>query len=445
MTDTSWQSGSLQRPSASALASHRRLHMFYGWWIVLTSAFAVFWGAPITVYSFSVFFKSLTQDFHATRAAVSLAFSFCSIAQAICTPFVGWLIARFGTRRVVVPAAVMFGLILLSIRVLSGGIGQFYVFYVASALAASVGFGPLAYGNVVSFWFDRRRGLALGLTMLGTGCGAMIVPPFAQLLISHFGWRSAYAILGLAVLLVPLPIVAVFLKEKPQVMGLLPDGVASAGVAARAPADTVGLTVSEAWRNAAFWLMVCAFFFVGASVQGCIVHTAAILSDRGVSVHKAALGSSVLGAAVMIGRVSTGYLLDCLFATRLAACFFVCVAAGVGLFLFGGPPWLAFLGAFLIGLGLGAEIDIIPYLVGRYFGLRWFAQIYSVILGTFILSGAVGPLLMGWSFDLTHSYQASLFAFLVTTLSAALLITRLGPYRYRPSDSRQSGLARQEA
>jgi len=445
MTDTSCQTGSRPPPNASALTAHHRPHLFYGWWVVLTSAFAVFWGVPITVYSFSVFLKSLTQDFHATRAAVSLAFTLRSVADAICIPFVGWLIARFGTRRVIIPAAVMFGLILLSIRVLSGGIGQFYVLYVAFSLAASVGFGPLAYGNVVSFWFDRRRGLALGLTMFGIGCGAMILPPFAQLLISHFGWRSAYAILGLAVLLVPLPIVAAFLKEKPQVLGLLPDGVVSAGVAAQAPADAVGLNASGAWRSATLWLIVCALFFVGASVQGCIVHTAAMLSDRGASAQKAALGSSVLGAAVMIGRVGTGYLLDRLFAPQVAACFFVCVAAGVGLFLLGGPPWLAFLGAFLTGLGLGAEVDIIPYLVGRYFGLRWFAHIYSVILATFILSGAVGPLLMGWSFDLTHSYRASLFAFLAATLCAALLITRLGPYRYRASDSRQSNLLRKEA
>jgi len=329
MTDTSWQTGSRPQPNAPASASRHRRHLFYGWWVVLTSAFAVFWGVPITVYSFSVFLKSLTQDFHATRAAVSLAFTLRSIADAICIPFVGWLIARFGTRRVILPAAVMFGLILLSIRVLSGGIGQFYVFYVAFALAASVGFGPLAYGNVVSFWFDRRRGLALGLTMLGIGCGAMILPPFAQLLIAHFGWRSAYAILGLAVLLVPLPIVAAFLKEKPQVMGLLPDGVASAEVAAQEHADAVGLTASEARRSTSFWLIVCAFFFVGATVQGCIVHTAAMLSDRGVTPQGAALGSSLLGAAVMIGRVGTGYLLDRLFVTRVAACFFVCVAVGV--------------------------------------------------------------------------------------------------------------------
>jgi len=225
-------------------------------------------------------------------------------------------------------------------------------------------------------------------------------------------------------------------------MGLLPDGVASAEVAAQEHADAVGLTASEAWRSTSFWLIVCAFFFVGATVQGCIVHTAAMLSDRGVTPQAAALGSSLLGAAVMIGRVGTGYLLDRLFATRVAACFFVCVAVGVGLLLLGGAPRRAFLGAFLIGLGLGAEVDMIPYLVSRYFGLRWFAQIYSLVLATFILSGAVGPLLMGWSFDLTRSYRASLIAFLAATLFAALLITRLGPYRYRARDSRQLAFAR---
>jgi len=409
--------------------------IFYGWWVVLAGAVGLFWGIPITVYSFGVFFKPLMQEFHATRAAISLAYTLRAIGDAICAPFVGWLIARFGTRRVILPAAVMFGLILLSIRFLSGGIGQFYVFYVAFALAASIGFGPLAYGNVVSLWFDRSRGLALGLTMTGIGCGAMVLPPFAQLLITHFGWRAAYAILGLAVLLVPLPTVAAFLKEKPEDLGLLPDGAALAGFQAPANAGALGLTTSEAWRGSAFWLMVGAFFLVGASVQGCIVHTAAMLSDRGVSLQAAALGSSLLGSAVMIGRVGTGYLLDRLSATRVAACFFVCVSAGIGLFLLGGQPRLALLGAFLIGLGLGADIDIIPYLTSRYFGLRSFAQIYSMVLATFVLSGALGPLLMGWSFDFTRSYRPSLLVFLAATLSAAVLITRLGPYRYRAGHS----------
>jgi MFS family permease len=217
MTDTSRQPNSLPPPSAPAFTSRHGHRLFYGWWVVLSAAVAVFWGVPVTVYSFSVFLKPLGEVFHTTRAAVSLTFTLRSVVDAICTPFVGWLIARFGTRRVILPSAVMFGLILLSVRVLSGGIGQFYVSYVAFALAASIGLGPLAYGNVVSCWFDQRRGLALGLTMVGIGCGALIMPPFAQLLIAKFGWRNAYAILGAAVLLIPVPIVAASLRKSQRI------------------------------------------------------------------------------------------------------------------------------------------------------------------------------------------------------------------------------------
>ena len=116
------------------------------------------------------------------------------------------------------------------------------------------------------------------------------MPPFAQHLIANFGWRNAYAILGLAVLLIPVPIVAAFLKEKPGDLGLLSDGVASADSPAPARHDASGLMASEAWRSPAFWLIVSSFFLVGASVQGCIVHTAAMLNDRGVGLQGAEIG-----------------------------------------------------------------------------------------------------------------------------------------------------------
>lgn len=411
--------------------TRNRHGIFYGWWVVLTASVALFWGIPVIVYSFSVFLKPLIRDFHATRSAVSFAYTLRAIADALSYPLVGWLIGRFGTRRLILPAAVMYGLILLSIRIWPGGIGQFYVFYVLLGLAG-LGLGPIAYGNVVSCWFDRRRGLALGLTMLGIGCGAMIMPIFAQHLIAGFGWRNAYAILGLAVLLIPVPVVAAFLKEKPRDLGLLPDGATPVDRVATEDLTALGISASEAWRSRTFWFMVCAFFLVGASVQGCIVHTAAMLSDRGMSLQTAALGSSLLGGAVMIGRVGTGYLLDRLFAPYVAAASFGCAAVGIGMFLMGGLLPVAFVGAFLIGLGLGAEIDIIPYVIGRYFGLRSFAQIYSVALGIFVLAGAVGPLLMGAGFDLTGSYRAPLAPLFISTLLATVLITQLGPYRYHP-------------
>jgi hypothetical protein len=123
--------------------------------------------------------------------------------------------------------------------------------------------------------------------------------------------------------------------------------------------------------------MVCAFSLVSLSVQGCLVHITAMLIDRGITVQTAAFGASIMGAAVLIGRVGTGYLLDRFFASRVAAFLFGGAAVGIGL------------------LGLGAEVDIIAYLISRYFGLRSFAEIYSLVFGAFAVAGALCPLLMG--------------------------------------------------
>jgi cyanate permease len=188
--------------------------------------------------------------------------------------------------------------------------------------------------------------------------------------------------------------------------------------------------------------MVCAFFLVGASVQGCLVHLTAVLTDRGITVQTAALGSSLMGAAVLLGRVGTGYFLDRFFAPYLAAVFFGGVAVGISLLWTGAATPVAFVGAFFVGLGMGAEVDIIANLISRYFGLRSFGEIYGSAFGAFLLAGALGPLLMGLGFDLTGSYKAPLAALFTSTLVANVLMTRLGPYQYeecrRTSTSRCS-------
>jgi MFS family permease len=408
---------------------HSKHHVFYGWWVVLTAAVGLFWGPPVTVFCFSVFLKPLMHDFHAGRAAVSLGYTLHNIAVALSAPPAGWLIDRYGARRVILPATAVFGLILLCIRISSADIRQLYFFYVALGLMGN-GAGPIPYGSVVSHWFDRRRGLALGLTMLGIGFGAMIMPSFAQQLITRFGWRAAYATLGSAVLLISMPAVGAFLKEKPRDLGLLPDGVAPTDAAARDEGDAVGLGWHDAWGSPTFWLVVCAFSLVGASVQGCLVHIAAMLTDRGATVQTAVLGSSLMGVAVLIGRAGTGYLLDRFFAPRLAALFFGGTAFGIGLLWAGTATAIALVGAFLVGLGLGAEVDIIAYLMSRYFGLRSLGKLYSFAFGAFVLAGALGSLAMGAGFDLTGSYRAPLAALFTSTLVATVLMTRLGPYRY---------------
>jgi MFS family permease len=284
---------------------HTKHHrVFYGWWVVLTAAVGLFWGPPVTVFSFSVFLKPLMHDFRAGRAAVSLVYTSGGISAAISALLAGRLVDRYGARRVILPATAMFGLLLLSIKLLSASLWQFYLFYAVSGVLMNC-VGPVPYGSVVSHWFDRRRGLALGLMMFGIGSGAMIMPSLAQQLIARFGWRAAFAILGSAVLLISMPVVTVFLKEKPQDLGLLPDGEIPADCAVRPQLGALGLSWRDAWHSRTFWLMLCGFFLVGASVHGCLVHMAAMLTDRGISVQTAALGSSLGGAAILIGRVGS--------------------------------------------------------------------------------------------------------------------------------------------
>jgi MFS family permease len=133
----------------------------------------------------------------------------------------------------------------------------------------------------------------------------------------------------------------------------------------------------------------------------------------------------------MVGRLGTGYLLDRIFAARLASVLFAASASGIGLLWLGNRP-AAFAGAFLVGLGLGAEIDLIPYMTSRYFGLRDFGKVYSSLFAAFALAGALGPLLIGRDFDRTGSYSRPLAAFVVATLLASVLMNLLGPYRFRP-------------
>jgi MFS family permease len=266
--------------------------------------------------------------------------------------------------------------------------------------------------------------------MLGIGLGAVVVPSLVQQLISRWGWHAAYSILGGAVLLIPIPIVAATLKETPQQMGLQLDGVVAASAEDGDRASS-GFSAAEARRTRAFWVMLAAFALVSLSSQGCLVHMSAMLTDAGASKQLAALGASLMGGAVLLGRVGTGYLLDRLFAPRAAVAIFAASALGFALLLLGAIP-LAFAGAFLVGLALGAELDIIAYLTSRYFGLRAFGAIYSLLVAAFALAGALGPLAMGAGFDSTGSYRGTLIPFLLAALIAAVLMSRLGPYRFLP-------------
>ena len=420
-----------------------RAPLFYGWWVALTAALGLLLGPiPIVVFCFGVFLKPLIQEFHSSRGAVSLAFTLFSLVQALNLPLVGRFVDRIGARKVILPFSCIAGLTLISTLFYSGRIWQIYLFYPAMGLLIC-GTGPVAYSDVISHWFDRHRGLALGLMMAGMGTGALIMPSVAQYLISGFGWRVAFGAFGAAILLVKVPIVATFLKERPEPMGLLPDGDPYAVTATQKELSDPGLPLKKALRAPIFWLLFCTFFLVSASVQASYTHIAAILADRGTVARTAAFATSLFGGGVLAGRAGSGYLLDRFFAPRVAAVIFSCAAAGIYLLRVFGSMELAFIAAILIGLGVGGEGDVMAYLTSRYFGLRSFGAIYGFTFAGFVLGGGCGVYLMDITFDVTGSYVIALTLFTILSLVGAALMMRLGPYRYqkRALDARNPELA----
>ena len=410
--------------------SSRRPRLFYGWLIVFVSALGLFLGAPLLVFSFSVFFKSLVVDFHASRAAVSFAFSLSNFVGALWLPGTGVLIDRFGAKRVILASTLLYGLVLCCALWVGSGLWQLYLFFIILGVAMASGPAPVPYGVVISHWFNRHRGLALGLSMMGIGIGSIVVPMLAQRLIDLFAWRMAFAIFGAAVLLLPLPVIALLLRNDPRERGLLPDGDGRDRDSPLPPQDKQGLSWREIWHSPTFWILICTFSLAGASVHGAVLHMSAIFTDRGVTAERAAVATSLVGAAVTIGRLGSGYLLDRLFAPRVAVLFYSATAVGIAMLCAGISGNLALVASFLVGLGMGAEVESMGYMITRYFGLHAFGTAYGFAFAAFMISGSAGVLLMGAGYDRFHSYTVPLAAFGVAIVLALILLTRLGQYRY---------------
>jgi MFS family permease len=407
-----------------------RTRIFYGWWIVAIAALGLFFSEPaVAVYSYSVFLKAVSQGFHVGRGPVALAFTFHNLCTAGFTPVVGYLIDRFGAKRIVIPATVLVGLVAILAKAIGPSLWQFYIFYAVLGMLGPAA-GPLPYSAIVARWFDRHRGLALGLMSFGSSLAAIAYPPIAQRLITQGGWRSAYATLGVGILFAPILFLILFLKEDPRREGLVPDGDATAHANVLAGAKPAGLEWREIWRSGTFRLLITIFFLAGCSAHACVLHLAPLLGDRGFSPQAAANAVSIIGVAMLLGRSGSGYFLDRFFAPHVCVALFGQCTIGIAILAAGASGALAIVAAFMVGIAFGAEVEVIAFLVSRYFGLRSFGVAFGFGFSSFVLAGAIGTYIMGAGFDRTHSYTAPLLLVLVAMLAATLLFTRLGPYRF---------------
>ncbi len=386
-----------------------------GWRVVFASSTGVFVSfASLLVYTFGIFLKPFASEFGWSRQSVSLAFGIAAMTVAVCSPFLGYLFDRYPPKRIILPCLTIFGCAFASLSLLNSSLWRLYAIFIVLGIVGN-GTAQMAYSRAVSTWFNRRRGLALAILMSGGAVGSILWPPLAQWLIHEFSWRSACVVLGATVLMVGLPPVALFLRERP-------------GFGRGTNNDVTGVSVGGALRSRMFWIIVTVLFCSSVSQNGAITHLSALLTDRGVSSAGGAIAISALGAASLIGRLATGLLLDRFFAPRVS--FALLAAAAFGTFLLSGAHSVAVgaIAAALIGLGMGGEADIIPYLLTRYFGLRSFSMLYGFTWTAYAIAGAVGPVLMGKAFDATGSYQSFLVKLAIFAVSSAALMLWLPKY-----------------
>lgn len=333
----------------------------------------------------------------------------------------------------ILPSMMLSGLILLSASYCSGSIWRLYAFFLAAGVVNS-GAAPVSFANLISHWFDKRRGLALGAMSVGMGAGAFFMPSIAQHLIARFGWRFAYGAVGAGILLITVPVLSLLLKDRPEHKTLLPGGAITA-----LEGESDGSTLPEAWRTRTFWVLPSACVIVAASMYACFAHVPAILTDRGISPRNAALASSLFSAGTLAGRAGSGYLLDRFFAPRVAALIFGCALLESSFWVLPARRSLhGWLHSSWVSVG-GAEADVKPYMIGRYFGLRSFGGTYGVIFGGFLLGGGLGAYLMGAAFDATHSYKLGLDIACLWVFTTAVLMMLLGPYCYQPQVQLETG------
>ena len=240
-----------------------------GWRVVVAAYFGVMVSfGSMLVFTFSIFLKPLSAEFGWSRESISAAFGIAALTVAVCSPPLGHLLDRLGPRKVVLPCMAVFGVAFASLSTLTPSLLRLYATFVVIGIVGN-GTTQMGYSRAVSTWFDRRRGLALSLVMAGVGTGAMVFPPLAQRLISTHGWRFAYAALGGAILLLGIPLTALFVREKPREQS-------SERTALH------GLATGDGLRSREFWIIVATLFLGSMSVNGAITHLSPLLTDRGV-------------------------------------------------------------------------------------------------------------------------------------------------------------------
>jgi MFS family permease len=382
----------------SAPSAELRQH----WRVLVASGMGTALGAAsLPFYSFGAFVRPLESAFGWSRGQISTGFLFLSGTMAVMAPLLGFVIDQVGSRRAALVSIPAFALLLFGLGEMSGSLS---VFYLGSAAIAILGVGTTAigYSRAVNMQFATARGLALGISLCGSGIMAIALPQFITPVIASHGWQAGYRLLALLALL-PLPLAYCLLPNRIQDQ----DRIAELGS---------GEIPFLATRP--FLSLLISFLLISVPITGTVVHLSPLLLDRGLSPHVVGRTVGLVGAGVLIGRVAVGYLIDRFFAPYVAAVVTMLSAVGLLSLMLGSVRWGG-VTAILVGLSLGFDVDLLGYLVARYFGMSRYGLIYALLYSSYAVGAAIGPALAGYAFDRDHNYATALIAAVIMLLLGA--------------------------
>jgi MFS family permease len=378
--------------------------------------------------SLGVFTKPLAEEFGWSRGDISFGATCLTLGIIVGMLTTGHLIDKYGSRRVLIISVILSILVIMTAPLY---VSTLPLFYFVLGLGAIVG-GPtntVGYVRVIACWFDRRRGLFIGVSAAGMGLGFSLVPLLADFAVNIGGWRAGYYALGLVMIFLVLPAVVFLIKDKPEDLGLHPDGDDTQHDDKASPLhENNSLTLLEAVKTPTFIILVIIIGSVAFSMMGILQQIVPMLTDKGIDPSTAAKVASFTGIGMMSARLIVGYLLDHIFAPRLAMIIFGMAIVGVLLLMFGEYLPLYFIAAFLVGFGVGTEADLMAFMISRYYGMKNFALIFSWLFMSYMMGTGFGPFIFGRSFDIHGDYILMLNVSIGLLVFAIVLLAFLAPY-----------------
>lgn len=377
-------------------------------------------------YSYGVFFKAIALEFGNSRLGVSLGLTVTSAVGAIAAPLVGRALDRFPLRRVIGVGATSMALGFLGLSLVRSPL-EFYL-----VLGVFIGFGASSMGNLatsklVTNWFERRRGTALGIAATGVSVSGVIMPFVSAAMIENFGWRNGFLVYGLFTLLVVVPVVLRFVVSRPEDLGLHPDGAKSTLFADRdTSADEARrpprLSMYQVGRQPNFWIIALSFALIFCCMSATLTHMVPRLTDMGHLLSVASLVMSLCAGMGVFGKLSFGWLADKLPIARVMLLVIIFQFSGQLTMYLTETLWLFALGAALFGYGVGGVVPLHGAVVGKTFGRERFGAVLGLMRPAMFPIQILGVPFAGWVYDTTGSYATAFEVLLCLYVLAGVAI-----------------------